>query len=275
MNNTGYSNAFGMCMADVGGLFVIGDPLTAVTTAPISWFPMIRPYDFYRISLASVKFGNSATAVNLNLKAIVDSGSTMITMSAKNFNLIYAQIQSWCTSNPGEKLCKMADDAAKNKGFSASLCEDFKPSALNRWPNFTYTLGSGANLVTFTLTPRDYIRYVKGFFKVGYCGWLGITQLPTLTDRDGSDIVILGDTFMRAFYVHFDRDQSRVGFAPVNHTLCGRYLKSGLIWPWWIFLVFAAVLLCCCCCISLCIYGCYRCCCKSSADGYQRANDSL
>ncbi len=74
-------------------------------------------------------------------------------------------------------------------------------------PNFTFTFESGARL---QLTPAQYLS--RAPLGTGWCLHLAIGVLS----RDIG--IILGDSFMRAFVTIFDRENSRVGFAPVGDS---------------------------------------------------------
>lgn len=77
-------------------------------------------------------------------------------------------------------------------------------SNLSSLPNVIFTF-SGKQ---FTLTPNDYVLQIPSGGKTA-CkeGFGSMNNLPS------QDVVIVGDTFMKAYYTEFDQTNNRVGFA--------------------------------------------------------------
>ncbi len=76
---------------------------------------------------------------------------------------------------------------------------------LNQYPNLTFTIGGDH----YTLTPEFYILKLTVLGKT-QCT-LGIQGMEFPPHLAGS--VILGDSFIKAYYTHFDIGNNRVGFA--------------------------------------------------------------
>lgn len=108
-----------------------------------------------------------------NLKAIVDSGTSVIV-------------------GPKAIIAEMT------KELPAALdC-----TKLDTYPDMTITLGEDQ----FVLKPAEYILNVLG--EVCQLGLIGMDLPPRL-----GNAFILGDSFMKTYYTHFDMANKRVGFA--------------------------------------------------------------
>jgi len=80
------------------------------------------------------------------------------------------------------------------------------PKSLEDWP----TLGINIDGLYFSLEPKDYI------IKIADNCIMGISAVPGGMENIP---MILGDTFMRKYYCHFDYENKRIGFArSVQHN---------------------------------------------------------
>jgi len=77
-------------------------------------------------------------------------------------------------------------------------------SNINSLPVISFSLGDPNNPVTLKLPPSVYVLQSQGQCQLG------------IQESDGLPVWILGDTFIRNYYVLFDKGQNQVGFAELK-----------------------------------------------------------
>ena len=91
------------------------------------------------------------------------------------------------------------------KGFGPGKQKQVDCSTLPSLPDFSVTFGGDK----YVLKPQDYILQVaQGSKTVCIVGIIGLDLPPQL-----GEAFILGDSFIKTYYTHFDVGNSRVGFA--------------------------------------------------------------
>ncbi len=129
--------------------------------------------------MADVNF-NGTSYKNGTLTAIIDTGTSVI-------------------AGPKHIINKMTENFGPGKEKQVDC------STLDSLPNLTFTFGSDK----YVLKPIDYILQVaEGTKKVCIVGLIGLDLPPQL-----GDAFIIGDSFIKTFYTHFDVANSQVGFA--------------------------------------------------------------
>lgn len=126
--------------------------------------------NYWLIEMAGVSIGNFST--NNNLKAIVDSGTSVIV-------------------GPKDIIAEMTKE----------LPSSLDCTKLDEYPTLTFTIGTDA----YPLSPAEYILNVEGVCQLGLIGM----ELPPQL----GNAFILGDSFMKTYYTHFDMTNKRVGFS--------------------------------------------------------------
>ncbi|ETO17540.1 pepsin A preproprotein, partial [Reticulomyxa filosa] len=122
--------------------------------------------------------------------ALLDSGTSYITMPSKEYNTLVDNMSSVgknCWNSYGQFICP--------------------ESALSSLPNLWIQIHKKA----FILTPQDYMIEDACTSKEGYfC--LAISAI----DQMGDHTYIFGDTFLRNYYVIFDETNNRLGFGSMH-----------------------------------------------------------
>ena len=91
------------------------------------------------------------------------------------------------------------------KGFGPGKEKQVDCTKLDTLPDFEVKFGSDS----FVLKPKDYILKVdQGSKDVCIVGIIGLDLPPAL-----GEAFILGDSFIKTYYTHFDVENSQVGFA--------------------------------------------------------------
>ncbi|CZT11957.1 related to rhizopuspepsin-2 precursor [Rhynchosporium agropyri] len=179
-----YRPESGNHMNDINGELTIGGIDTSKYTGDLTYFPRVTtgPNAGYW-GIAVTKFTYGSTTLLSNVTAVVDSGSTMITLPTAAYNAFL--------SASGGQRCDQD-----------LVCWTTKPTA-----NFGITFGSR----TYTLTPAQYL-----FPAAQYAPW----DVPAgkywayIDEGDHSKhSALIGQKFLENYYSVYDAPNARIGFA--------------------------------------------------------------
>lgn len=145
-------------------------------TGDFSFVPLSSE-TYWQIALDGVKLGGSS--VSSTKAAIVDSGTSLL-------------------AGPTAEVKDIADKL----GAKSVLGKEYTVDCSQSLPDVSFTLGGK----DYTLTKQDYILQQQGSTCI--LGLMGI-DVPA----PHGPLWILGDVFMRKYYVQFDWGQKRLGFA--------------------------------------------------------------
>jgi cathepsin D len=168
---------FKLGASGVDGSLTLGGLDAATKDSDYTYHKVTRKA-YWQLALDGAKSGSVSIPAG---EAIVDSGTSVVVGPKENVSKLTAGITV-------DKTCGPSND---------------------KLPNITFTL-TGKE---YTMTPADYIIKISIFGK-SECqlGIMGMDFPPQM----GTNFWILGDSFMRKYAVAFDRDQDRVGFAPIQ-----------------------------------------------------------
>ncbi|XP_059704548.1 pepsin A-5 [Haemorhous mexicanus] len=161
---------------DKGGSFVLFGAIDPYyTTKGISWIPLSAE-TYWQITMESVSISGTPVACSLGCQAIVDTGTTLLAVPIRAFRTLMKHLGA---SSSGEISC----EAAKNL------------------PSLIFHI----NGQEFPLLPRAYVIKSNGYCSLGLQGM----DVPT----EEGELWILGDVFIREYYVIFDRANNKVGLS--------------------------------------------------------------
>lgn len=161
----------------IGSSLVLGGVNSNYYTGTFSYYPLIAE-NYWMIKIASVT-AQGKTPVFKDFNGIVDSGTSVLVGSSKLVDVLLVEI-----------------GAAGNVDCT-------KISSL---PNLLFQIGND----TYTLTPQMYILQVTTQQGQTQCV-VGVT--PINFPASFGTTLILGDSFIKTYYTHFDKANERVGFA--------------------------------------------------------------
>lgn len=188
-----------------GGSLVMGGTEPTLYTGDI-WYTPITEEWYYQVEVLKFEVGG----MNLNLdcreyntdKAIVDSGTTLLRLPEKVFNaMVEAIIQTSLIQN-------------FNTEFWTGLqlaCWEKTDEPWAYFPDLSIYLRDSDNAsrsFRLTMKPQLYIQSVMTFREDMNCYRFGISPSTTA--------LVIGATVMEGFYVIFDREERKVGFAVSN-----------------------------------------------------------
>ncbi len=138
---------------------------------------------YWEINMDKLKVGDAEYGAGA--KAIVDSGTSILTGPSEDVKAIAKSIGAKPLGRTGEYLVSCSTDDK---------------------PNMDFVIDGNA----YTLTPEDYLIPDGDLCLFGMMG----LDIP----RPNGPLWIMGDVFMRKYYTVFDYGNKKVGFAEANHA---------------------------------------------------------
>ncbi|XP_009095356.1 pepsin A-5 isoform X2 [Serinus canaria] len=178
MENLVDSHLFSVYLSrdDKGGSFVLFGAIDPFyTTKGISWIPLSAE-TYWQITMESVSVSGTPVACSSGCQAIVDTGTSLLAVPMRAFRTLMKHLGA---SSSGEISC----EATKNL------------------PSLIFHI----NGQEFPLLPRAYVVKSNGYCSLGLQGM----DVPT----EEGELWILGDVFIREYYVIFDRANNKVGLS--------------------------------------------------------------
>jgi len=194
-------NSFDMCLLQDGGIMSIGDNYS--DDSRFQWTSIIEE-QWYSVTLNDWLMGGQTIGVSsydLNYYGvIVDSGTTLLIVDTQIYTAIQKSLTGNCTKNPLVGVCNVPT----GQGLFDGKCWNLTNAEVEAFPPLTLNLQGTKGL---TISPYDYLWQGTGV-PGEYC--LGIQS-------DDTDLpLIIGDVFIQAFHVVFDRNKDLVGFGPLS-----------------------------------------------------------
>jgi hypothetical protein len=198
-----FYNAFCLCLYEDSGVWGIGADFSTDTRVT-AWTP-ITDKQWYGINLADIMVNGKSIGLSRSVlnsqQVIIDSGTTLMIFTTKIMNAIQAQFEALCSQ--GVNLVGVCG-VQKGQSIFDNQCFQMTPAQVGVWPVFTISLPGAPNL---PLAPAQYLW--QGAGQAGY-------YCMGMQGQDGVGVTILGDTFMQAYNVIFDRHRAKIGFGPLN-----------------------------------------------------------
>lgn len=151
-----------------------------------SWANLIDDF-FWSLEIKSAAYGTET--LNLTAKnGILDTGTSMIIFETDDFNMIWEKIivnRTWGTS--------------LTTGLRACYCD-----SIADFSDITLNLGG----VITTLSTKTYIDFINNSVGQDVCEfWIDYVSTSL-----GDPFVLLGDSFLREYYIYHDVSNKKVGF---------------------------------------------------------------
>lgn len=228
---------FSLCTAPQGGVLTLGGSNPNLYEGSLSYVPLIRTsfMMFYMVKLAGASVGGESVDLPYFTSAIIDSGTTLLVISQKTYNALrdffqthYCNVPSLCPGDKSRKIVPHPHYPHVNSDYLESINTSTKQSVKaptswftpgycvafsERYVKMLPTISIHMNGYTMDIEPEVYMipHYIqRGLSKqLYYC--LGIAPLPGL-ERLPNDAII-GDTVLQKYFVEYDREKSRLGFA--------------------------------------------------------------
>ncbi|NXI65652.1 PEPA protein, partial [Anseranas semipalmata] len=163
---------------DESGSFVLfGGIDSSYTTNGISWIPLSAE-TYWQITMDSVSINGDSVACTSTCQAIVDTGTSLLAVPSSALDSIYSAL-----------------------GVSSSASEEISCDDTSSLPDIVFEISN----TSFTLPASAYVLEINGSCSLGF-------EAMTVSTESG-DLWILGDVFIREYYVIFDRANNKLGLS--------------------------------------------------------------
>uniref|UniRef100_A0A8C8A6R3 pepsin A n=1 Tax=Otus sunia TaxID=257818 RepID=A0A8C8A6R3_9STRI len=161
-----------------GSFVLFGGIDSSYTTNGISWIPLSAE-TYWQITMDSVSIGGQVVACSAGCQAIVDTGTSLLAVPNSALNNL---LSAFGASSNGQVSCE----------------------AVSSLPDVVFYLnGQG-----FPVPPSAYVLQSNGYCSLAFQGM----NIPT----ESGELWILGDVFIREYYVIFNRANNMVGLSPLS-----------------------------------------------------------
>ena len=199
------NSIFGLCFAQMGGYFSIGEINTTFHRQEITYLNMEKNSVFYSLSMNNI-FING---IKLNkfkkgkYSLIIDSGTTISYFPDEIVNELVTNTKSICNSYVNKNGCgKYEYDRDFGPCFIFDSVEKMDEAIYQYWPNISFILDN----YEYKWTPDEYIFNDTNRNRVRGCmGFNG-----------GSGRFTFGSTWMIGHEIIFDRKNNRIGIVEAN-----------------------------------------------------------
>lgn len=224
--NNAVQNRFGMCLGQGGGALVVGGVDEASFMGEIQYVKMVSQH-YYEIALETVSIDGIEQPLAPDTGAMIDSGTTLLLLNQVLWDGFLEQVRSKCISgtvyphcprsesdqDAPDPACQAKVDAmylSTSKGQCYPLDHELKVQC---FPTFEFAAKSTAgSVMSMALHPDQYIYVLIDKGKPYHCPAVNLNRMAQIT---------LGDAFMQAHYIDFDRHNKQLGFAKANIDKCG------------------------------------------------------
>lgn len=231
---------FSICTGTKGGVLTLGGSNPKLYSGSLTYVPLLRTSTplFYLVSITGSTVGGKSVDLPHFSSGIVDSGTTLVVVSEKTYKALrdfffahYCNVPGLCPHSVSRQIIqhpyfphasqstirserKTAQTSTTSRAepttwFEPGYCVRLDKSDLELLPTISIRL-DGYKL---DIEPEVYMiqHYItRGFQKkLYYC--LGIQPLAGLEAFPND--VILGDTVLQKYFVEYDRENGRIGFA--------------------------------------------------------------
>jgi len=192
-------DTFTLCMAYEGGVLTLGEWDPAVFTSDIQWgalsFSAEPMYYTFELGGGMEVDGKFVSLPSFRV-AIMDSGTTLMTLTRETFTALSAEVKKVCNGSP---ICD-------EDWFRPSICMKATLEEISTLPTLAFYVGgqSGARL---ELRPSDYLIEKTYQDMKTYC--VGFMIADSMSGIDS----VVGNTAQIRYATIYDRRTSRLGIA--------------------------------------------------------------
>jgi len=203
VNQLGLPDRFMMCLTPDSPLMQLGGPSS---DNGFSWTKVIQKsyyvVQFNDLQVDGKSLGIDPSVYNSDPGAIVDSGTTLFIIPMKAFTAMYTAFKAMCSSVSLKGVCGMSQSQSIFAQGGASQCAKMSSDDIAQFPNITVLLDG---VIPLSIGGAQYLFPLsEGCYSMGVVG-------------DSGGGTIMGDVFMQAFAVVFDRTNMKVGFGNLDN----------------------------------------------------------
>ena len=200
------SDIFGLCLAQMGGYFSMGEINTTYHKEKVTYIKMERSSLFYSIEMKNIYISDKKlnSYKKSKYQIIIDSGTTISYFPKEVFNEIVEVVNTICNSYKNKNACgKYEYDKDLGSCFIFENSEHLEKGVFNYWPNFSFILDNEYN---YKWTSKQY--FFNDTNKKRFRACMGFNhQAWRFT---------MGSTWMIGHDIIFDIRNKKIGFAEAN-----------------------------------------------------------
>ena len=202
------NSIFGLCLAQMGGYFSIGEINTTFHREEITYVKMERTSFFFSFSMNKIFVKDKMIKKYSKNKysLIIDSGTTISYFPDEIFNEMVDDIKSICNSYKGREEAGCGEyEYDKDFGpcFSFDSMNQMEKAIYKYWPNISFILED----YRYEWTPDEYLFNDTNKMKIRGC--MGF-------NKGGGKRFTMGSTWMIGHEIIFDRKNNKIGFVEAN-----------------------------------------------------------
>ena len=195
---------FGLCLAQMGGYFSIGEINNTFHREEITYLKMEKISFFFSLNMNKIYVNDKMiTKYSKNkYSLIIDSGTTISYFPEEIFNEMVTNIKSICSSS--QNRCGYYEyDRDFGPCFSFDSRNQMEEAVYKYWPNISFILED----YKYNWTPDEYLFNDTNKMKIRGC--MGF-------NKGGGKRFTMGSTWMIGHEIIFDRKNNRIGIVEAN-----------------------------------------------------------
>lgn len=185
------SKIFSICLAEWGGILLVGGQNTAYHTSSVQQLPLSLTNGYYSVHLSSIEVHGSLVTVQAG-RAMINSGEAYTHLDSATYRALRETIESFCNAHGG---CGAI-------GYGNCWQIVHGGEGLLRFPNITLVF----ELLRTIWPPKAYL----------YHNGTGAMWCYAFEDHGASSGILLGASWMLHHDVIFDLRSNQVGVAPAK-----------------------------------------------------------
>lgn len=200
------NNIFGLCLAQIGGYFSIGEINKTFHREDITYLKMEKNSFFYSVKMNNIFINNLKISYYDKNKysLIIDSGTTISYFPEEIFNEMVNKIHTICNSYENKNGCGIYEyDKDFGPCFSFESKEKMEEGIYYYWPNITFILED----YNYKWTPDEYFFNATNKMKI--IGCMGF-------NKGNGRRFTMGSTWMIGHEIIFDRTNNKIGVVEAN-----------------------------------------------------------
>jgi hypothetical protein len=168
-----------------------------------TWIDLVDT-QYWSLEYKGGSYGNQEFEISAS-RGILDTGTSLTYFSGSDFDVV------WALLTEGKTCGRIS--SGSYQGYLACNCD-----SIDEFEDITLKFGS----VTTFLEKRFYVEFIDNVLSQDVC----IFYIDTISVSLGNSYILLGDSYLRQYYIYHDAEKERVGYS--GKVIVGAYLFPSL-----------------------------------------------